>query len=211
MFISLEGIEGSGKSSHVHTIQAFLEAHGLKSAATREPGGTAIAEQIRKLLLRDSEEELTPEAEALLFYAARAQHIAHFIKPQLERGVSVICDRFVDSGYAYQQGGRAVPLARLDQLTDWIVQDCLPDLTFVFDLPAEQALARINDRPLDRIEQEHLSFHQQVRQAYLDRARQQPERYAIINAAQTKKSVKADIVFCLEAYFETDGFLPVKR
>ena len=201
MFISLEGIEGSGKSSHVHTIQAFLETHGLKSTATREPGGTAIAEQIRKLLLRDSEEELTPEAEALLFYAARAQHIAHFIKPQLERGVSVICDRFVDSGYAYQQGGRAVPLARLDQLTDWIVQDCLPDLTFVFDLPAEQALARINDRPLDRIEQEHLSFHQQVRQAYLDRARQQPERYAVINAAQTKESVKADIVSCLETYF----------
>ena len=204
LLITLEGIEGSGKTSHIKAITAFLSAQGLKTVVTREPGGTPVAERIRELLLAgdDEQETLTPQTETLLFYAARSQHINHFIKPNLAQGVAVISDRFVDSSYAYQQAGRTIDLLHLDYLTSWIVADCLPDISFIFDLPVEQAMQRIRNRPLDRIEREHISFHQRVRQAYLDRAREQPGYYCIINAAQHQDKVKADIIHQLNLYLQ---------
>lgn len=191
LFITLEGIEGSGKSFHLHHIADFLQQQGWQTCTTREPGGSPLAEHIRAFLLKEyqTEEILVPEAETLLFYAARAQHIRYVIQPNLAKGIAVISDRFLDSSYAYQQAGRAVSASQLDYLTQWIVNTCIPDITFVFDLPVEQAMQRIQNRSLDRIEQEDFAFHQRVRQAYLARVLQNPQRCILIDSSQEKDAV----------------------
>ena len=197
LLITLEGIESSGKSTHLSHIAAFLQQRGLKTLTTREPGGTPLAENIRTLLLHQHDhtaEPLTPEAEVLLFYAARAQHLRHLIQPNLAKGITVISDRFVDSSYAYQQAGRAIAKSRLDELTQWIIGDQLPDITFIFDLPVAQAMQRMQHKTLDRIEREHLDFHDNVRQAYLQRAAAHPERCILIDASPSPDQVKRDLM-----------------
>ena len=191
LFITLEGPEGAGKSTNREYLAARLRAYGLDVVLTREPGGTPLAERIRELLLTPSEETMAVDTELLLMFAARAQHLAAVIRPALARGAVVLCDRFTDATYAYQGGGRGVDVARIATLEDFVQGDLRPDLTLVFDLPIEIGLARAAARGrLDRFEQEGQGFFEAVRQAYLQRAHAQPQRYAILDAGQTLSAVQ---------------------
>ncbi len=199
-FIVLEGVEGAGKSTNLAFIRDWLIDRGRAVLTTREPGGTPIGEQIRAILLNPDNGGMCVDTEALLMFAARAQHVAERIKPALERGQWVISDRFVDASYAYQGVARGMPFQRLDALADWTLGDFRADMTFIFDLPPEVGMARVMARGegRDRFEQEDLAFFERVRQAYLDRAAQAPERYAVIDAAQPLAAVRRQIEQVLE-------------
>jgi dTMP kinase len=188
-FITVEGIEGAGKSSLVAALTDNLQARGLPLVVTREPGGTEIAERIRAILLADGEETMAPDTELLLLYAARAQHLQQVILPALTQGTWVVCDRFTDATFAYQGGGREVPHTRIAALDDWVTQGFAPDLTFLLDLPVKTAFSRIADRPHDRIEQMGGAFFERIRAAYLARADLFPARFVVIDAAQPMESV----------------------
>lgn len=191
LFITLEGPEGAGKSTNRDYIAAQLRAAGLDVVLTREPGGTPLAERIREVLLAPSDEAMDADAELLLMFAARAQHIARVIRPALQRGAVVICDRFTDATYAYQGGGRGLPEARIATLEAFVQQGLQPDLTLVFDLPVEIGLARATARGrLDRFEQEGRAFFEAVRSAYLARAATDTLRYRIVDAAQPLADVQ---------------------
>ena len=199
LFITLEGPEGAGKSTNREYLAECLRSAGCQVLLTREPGGTPLAERIRELLLAPSEEPMAADTELLLVFAARAQHLAQVIRPALATGMVVLCDRFTDATYAYQGGGRGVPLERIAQLEEFVQGGLRPDLTLVFDLPVEVGLARAQARGrLDRFEQEARSFFEAVRQTYLERARQTPARYRVLDAAQPLAAVQAQI----------DGLLP---
>ncbi len=198
-FITLEGVEGVGKSSCVLPITRMLERRGIEVVATREPGGTAIAESIRKLLLWSEQETLDPVAELLLHFASRRQHLCEVIEPALERGAFVICDRFTDSTHAYQGGGRGLPEAWIDALSAMVHPHIEPQLTLFFDLAPEIGLQRITSREVDRYEGESLAFFQRVRQGYLARTRPQFKR---IDAAQDQAQVQADALAVVEALLE---------
>lgn len=189
-FITFEGIDGAGKSSHIATLKAFLEARGLRVVTTREPGGTPLGEKLRELLLH---EPMHLETEAMLMFAARREHLARIIEPALERGDWVVCDRFSDATYAYQGGGRGLDRMRLRQLEQWVHGHLQPDLTLLFDLPPAVACQRIaaQVRELDRFEQERAEFHERVRQAYLERAMEAPRRIRVIDADQTLDEIRA--------------------
>ena len=191
-FITLEGIEGVGKSTAVNFLCEYLTARKIPVLMTREPGGTPLAEAIRSLLLKQSVESITPDAELLLLFAARAQHITQVIQPQLSQGVWVVSDRFVDASFAYQGGGRHIDLARITALANWTLQDCMPNLTLLLDAPVATGLARMRQRgkAMDRIEQETESFFERVRQVYLDRAAEFPERFRVIAANQSWNQVQ---------------------
>lgn len=188
-FITVEGIEGAGKSSLVAALTDNLQARGLPLVVTREPGGTEIAERIRAILLADGEETMAPDTELLLLYAARAQHLQQVILPALTQGTWVVCDRFTDATFAYQGGGREVPHTRIAALDDWVTQGFAPDLTFLLDLPVKTAFSRIADRPHDRIEQMGGAFFERIRAAYLARADLFPARFVVIDAAQPMERV----------------------
>lgn len=188
-FITVEGIEGAGKSSLVGALTEDLQARGLPLLVTREPGGTEIAERIRAILLAEGEEAMAPDTELLLLSAARAQHLQQVILPALAEGTWVVCDRFTDATFAYQGGGRAVPDTRIAALDEWVTQGFSPDLTFLLDLPVTTAFSRIADRPHDRIEQMGRDFFERVRAAYLARADLSPARFVVIDAAQPKGEV----------------------
>ena len=191
LFITLEGPEGAGKSTNRDYLAAQLRAAGRDVVLTREPGGTPLAERIREVLLAPSDEAMDADAELLLMFAARAQHIARVIRPALQRGAVVICDRFTDATYAYQGGGRGLPEARIATLEAFVQQGLQPDLTLVFDLPVEIGLARATARGrLDRFEQEGRAFFEAVRSAYLARAATDPQRYRIVDAAQPLADVQ---------------------
>lgn len=191
LFITLEGPEGAGKSTNRDYLAAQLHAAGLDVVLTREPGGTPLAERIREVLLAPSDETMDADAELLLMFAARAQHIARVIRPALQRGAVVICDRFTDATYAYQGGGRGLPEARIATLEAFVQQGLQPDLTLVFDLPVEIGLARATARGrLDRFEQEGRAFFEAVRSAYLARAATDTQRYRIVDAAQPLADVQ---------------------
>ena len=191
LFITLEGPEGAGKSTNRDYIAAQLRAAGLDVVLTREPGGTPLAERIREVLLAPSDEAMDADAELLLMFAARAQHIARVIRPALQRGAVVICDRFTDATYAYQGGGRGLPEALIATLEAFVQQGLQPDLTLVFDLPVEIGLARATARGrLDRFEQEGRAFFEAVRSAYLARAATDTQRYRIVDAAQPLADVQ---------------------
>ncbi len=199
LFITLEGPEGAGKSTNREYLAACLRAQGVEVLLTREPGGTPLAERIRELLLTPSDEVMAADTELLLMFAARAQHIAAVIAPALARGAVVLCDRFTDATYAYQGGGRGLPVERIAQLEQFVQGDLRPDLTLVFDLPIEIGLARAAARGrLDRFEQEGRAFFDSVRQAYLDRAAATPERYRVLDAGQSLAQVQLAL----------DAFLP---
>lgn len=197
--ITLEGGEGVGKSTNLAYIQQTLESAGIDLVVTREPGGTEVAEKIRSLLLTPSDEPIAELAELLLVFAARAQHVEQLIKPALERGAWVLCDRFIDATYAYQGGGRAMSLEVIAQLEQMVLSEVKPDMTLLLDLPVEQGMARARARAeLDRFEQEKMSFFEAVRAAYLERAAADPERMVIIDASPELELVQRQIKVALQ-------------
>lgn len=199
-FITLEGGEGVGKSTNVGFVAECLEAEGLEVVRTREPGGTARGEAIRSLLLDPAPQEpLHVDAELLLMFAARAQHLAEKILPALARGAWVVCDRFTDATFAYQGGGRGIARERIAVLENFVQQGLSPDLTLLLDMPQEAAKQRLESRlrdrheQRDRFEREQGAFFQSVREAYLARAEEAPERFAVINAQHALDEVQAQI------------------
>lgn len=184
LFITVEGLEGAGKSTVIQFIKNYLLLHNVELIVTREPGGTEIAEAIRELLLSYYEEKMAEDTELLLFYAGRAQHIASVIKPALAAGKVVLCDRFSDASFAYQSGGRGIPEERLAVLDKWVLGDLTPDLTLFLDVPIKVGLQRIKGRgACDRIESEQIDFFERVRKAYLERAERYSNRYRIIDTS----------------------------
>jgi len=193
-FISLEGGEGLGKTTNLEFIQKFLVAQGFEVCVTREPGGTEVAEKIRRLLLDVHTETISEVTELLLVFAARSQHIQQVIKPALNQGKWVLCDRFIDSTYAYQGGGRNMDLSAITWLAQFVQQDLKPDLTLLLDAPIELGLRRAKQRAaLDRFEQEQLEFFQNVRTMYLRQAEANSHRIKIIDAAQNLSAVQNNI------------------
>jgi len=193
-FITLEGIEGVGKSTHLTYIESYLTQREIAVITTREPGGTAIAESLRKVLLNQQEESLTQQAELLLLFASRAQNIAHLIQPALAANKWVLCDRFTDASYAYQGYGRGIPLAEIAGLEQWVQGNLRPDLVLVFDAPVHVALRRAKGRGKpDRIEAENKAFFERVRKGYLERAAQFPERYKVIDASVPLSKVRIQL------------------
>lgn len=188
-FITFEGIDGAGKSTHIATVVDLLKARGLEVVATREPGGTPLGEKLRELLLH---EPMHLETEALLMFAARREHLALVIEPALARGAWVVCDRFSDATYAYQGGGRGLDKAKFAELERWVHGHLQPDLTFLFDLPPDVACERIarQGRELDKFEQERADFHWRVRQAYLERAAAAPHRISVVNAGLKQNEIE---------------------
>ena len=193
-FITLEGGEGAGKSTNLDYIQRRLEAADVLVQVTREPGGTPLGETMREVLLNPEHAAMSSDAELLLMFAARAQHLHQVILPALEKGSWVLCDRFTDATYAYQGGGRGIAAGRIRVLEDWLQQGFQPDMTLLLDLPIELGMKRAGKRgALDRFEQEQKVFFQEVREAYLDRARQDPERFRIIDAGQELAAVQQQL------------------
>lgn len=194
LFITLEGPEGAGKTTNRAYLAEQLQAQGFEVALTREPGGTALAEQIRDILLAPHDEAMSVDTELLLMFAARAQHLAQVILPALEAGKIVICDRFTDATYAYQGGGRGLDCSRIALLEQFVQGDLRPDITLLFDLPVEDGMARAVARgKLDRFEQEQHNFFEAVRQSYLQRAEDDPERFRLVNAQQTLPEVQKSL------------------
>lgn len=189
-FITFEGIDGAGKSSHVEWLADWLRSQGKTVHVTREPGGTELGEKLRGLLLN---EPMHLETETLLMFAARREHLAQLIEPALARGEWVVCDRFSDATYAYQGGGRGLDRAKFLTLEHWVHEHVQPDLTLLFDLPLDVARERIAraSRVLDRFEQERADFHERVRQAYLERAHANPGRMRTIDANHSREKIRA--------------------
>lgn len=193
-FITLEGGECAGKSTNLPFIRQCLERAGHSVIVTREPGGTSVAEKLRLLLLEKTSEPITVQAELLMIFAARSQHMAQVILPALRQGQWVLCDRFTDATYAYQGGGRAMSKDAIAWLETFVQGDLVPDLTLLLDVPVEVAAARIEQRGnRDRFETEHVQFFERVRETYLALARQHRNRYKIVDAAQAIDSVQRDI------------------
>ena len=206
LFITLEGPEGAGKSTNRDYLAELLGACGREVVLTREPGGTPLAERIREILLAPAAEPMAVDTELLLMFAARAQHLAQVVRPALARGALVLCDRFVDATYAYQGGGRGVPVERIATLEAFVLGDLQPDLTLVFDLPVEIGLARAARRgALDRFEQEQRAFFEAVRQTYLDRAQAVPARYRLIDASRSLAEVQAELRALVATLESTPG------
>lgn len=199
-FITLEGIEGAGKSTQMATALNVLKNHGKKVLSTREPGGTPLGEALRSLLLKNTALDIHKEAELLLMFAARAQHLKQVIQPALQRGYWVVCDRFTDASYAYQGGGRGIDVERIRLLENWVQGSLRPHLTLLFDLPVQQGLARIGARATDRFEAETAHFFEQVRHNYLSMANNQADRYRIIDASCPRETVAADVEKILSVF-----------
>ncbi len=192
LFVTFEGPEGAGKSTNLQYLAEALRAAGADPLLTREPGGTPIAEQIRGLLLANHDEQMDDDAELLLMFAARAQHLNQVIRPALAAGRIVISDRFTDATYAYQGGGRGIDPERIAVLESWVQGKLRPDLTLLFDVPVDVGLARAKARSaLDRFEQEERAFFDAVRNTYLSRAAQAPERYRVIDGSGALADVQA--------------------
>lgn len=199
-FISIEGIEGAGKSTQLAFIQNYLSEQGKHIVVTREPGGTELGEQIRTLLLTPSTTSMSVNTELLLMFAARAEHIAQVINPALERGDWVISDRFTDATFAYQGGGRGIEQQRINKIADWTLNGLQPDITFLFDLPVDVGQQRVLSRNqgVDRFEQEKYDFFERIRTCYLDRAQQEPDRIKIIDANQSIADIQKQLIQILE-------------
>ena len=192
-FISLEGIEGAGKSTLARSLHDELARRGIDVLSTREPGGTPLAESLRDLVLRRGNETISPAVETLIMFASRGVHLDNAVRPALETGRWVLCDRYTDATYAYQGGGRGVPLQLIDQLAAGVQQGLWPDCTLLLDLPPEEGLARARSRngnaASDRFESERLAFFTRVRSAYLERASLEPKRVHVLDARQDAAQV----------------------
>jgi dTMP kinase len=197
-FISLEGVDGAGKSTHLDFLAGLLRSKGFSLVLTREPGGTELGESLRDLLLHRN--AMHPDTEALLMFAARKEHVEQIIKPALARGEWVISDRFTDASYAYQCGGRGIAETRLQTLEKWVLDGFKPDLTLIFDVPPEVAAQRRKQaREADRFEQEAHDFFNRVRNAYLDRANNEPARIKVINANKTITEIQHELTALVES------------
>lgn len=193
-FITLEGGEGAGKSTNLALIETLLREAGCEVVVTREPGGTAVGERIRDILLHAQDLHIAAETELLLMFAARTQHLQQVIAPALASGKMVLCDRFTDASYAYQGAGRGIATERIAQLEFWVQGELRPDLTLLFDIPVEQGLARAGTRsPADRFESEQQAFFERIRLQYLARAEAEPKRIKRIDAAQGLEAVQQDV------------------
>lgn len=202
-FITFEGIDGAGKSSHLDWLAQFLQGKALEVVVTREPGGTALGEALRELLL-DYRQAMHFETEALLMFASRREHLDKVILPALERGAWVISDRFTDASFAYQGGGRGVSLAKLEILEQWNLNGFSPDLTLYFDVPVAISRERLQlAREADRFERESHNFFERVRQAYLQRARQFPQRMKVVDSSQPLTEVKIAVEKMVEKFWLT--------
>lgn len=200
-FITLDGIDGAGKSTNLAFIKNWFAEHQLPVLFTREPGGTPLGEQLRQLLL-SPQTKVSLKTETLLMFAARQQHLEEVILPALADGIHVVSDRFTDATFAYQGGGRGLPFASIEVLEQWVHQQLQPDLTLLLDVPLEVSMQRIQDtRQKDRFEQEQADFFQRVRSAYLERAAQSPQRYAVINSHRHISEVQHDIHTLLTQHF----------
>lgn len=192
-FITLEGIDGAGKSTQLAWIVELLQRNGLQAVVTREPGGTPLGEQLRALLL-DKTITMHPETEALLMFAARREHLDKVILPALAQGRWVVSDRFTDASFAYQSGGRGLDSGKLAILEQWVQGTLQPNLTLYFDVPVEVGQQRVSQtKSVDRFEKEQADFFQRVRAAYLDRVEQFPERIKRIDSSQSLAEVKAAV------------------
>jgi dTMP kinase len=189
-FITVEGGEGAGKTTMIERMVDWLTARGQRVAQTREPGGTELAEKLRDILLDTQSAGLSDQAELLLMFASRAQHLAELIRPALARGDTVVCDRFTDATWAYQGGGRGLPKQDIAALEQLVHGDLQPDLTVLLDLPVELGLSRASLRSAsDRFEEEPVAFFERVRAAYLERAAESPDRFAVVDASGPVESV----------------------
>ena len=202
-FITVEGIDGAGKSSHIEWLREYLTQRGQSVIVTREPGGTPLGESLRSILLN---EPMSPETEMMLMFAARAEHLATVIRPALAQGAWVISDRFSDATYAYQVGGRGVPEAKFTALEQWVQAGLQPDRTILFDVSVATAQARLHDtRILDRFEREAGDFHQRVRDAYHARAAQYPARIRLVASAVPMDDVREQILAALSDLLVLDN------
>lgn len=201
-FITLEGMDGAGKSTHIPAIIDQIKSFGETVVCTREPGGTPLAEQLREILLHQA---MHAETETLLMFAARREHVEQVIAPAIARGDCVISDRFTDATYAYQAGGKAVPIVKINALETWVQGDLQPDMTLLFDVPVEVSLKRLAlARTPDKFEREGADFFEKLRNAYLARAKQDPARFRIINGNQALEVVKEEVKVSIEEFFSTN-------
>lgn len=190
-FITFEGIDGAGKSTHIPFVCELIQQAGKEVVATREPGGTPLGEALREILLH---QKMHLETEALLMFAARREHLAQVIMPALEAGKWVVSDRFTDASFAYQGGGRHLSIEKLSQLEQWVHPDLQPDLTLLFDVPLDVAKARLHrERVLDKFEQEKDDFFNATREEYLRRAKEFPERFVVIDSTQSIETIRAQL------------------
>lgn len=193
-FISVEGIEGVGKSTNIDVVVRRIEAAGHKVLTTREPGGTPFAEDIREILMNRNDEPIPEIAEVLLMFAARSFNVNNVIVPALEAGTWVVCDRFTDSSRAYQSGGRGIPMETIDRVADWVHGDTWPDVTILLDAPVEVGMERAGKRSApDRFEQERHDFFQRVRECYLQIATREPDRFVVIDTTADIAAVRTDV------------------
>lgn len=195
-FITLEGVDGAGKTSHIEFIKEYLTNLKLDFIMTREPGGTELGERLREILLHD---EMTPKTETILMFAARNEHIEKVIRPGLTSGAIVISDRFTDASYAYQSGGKGVEDEEIDVLKDLVQKNLQPDLTFLFDLPVEVSIKRLKKtRKLDKFEKEEKDFHENVRTKYLMLAKNNPKRFSVLNSEKSIDEIQSQIKIKLD-------------
>jgi dTMP kinase len=210
-FITFEGIEGSGKTTQIQMLSNHFEETGIDHVLTREPGGTPIGDQVRKLVLSPANRDMTPACEMLLYTAARAQHIDQVIRPSLGDGRVVLCDRFQDATLAYQGYGRGLPLDLIVSLHDLEVLSLRPDLTLLFDIEVRQAVERARSRERtkardeSRFEQEDLEFHERVRSGYLELAHQEPERFVVLDARGPVAEVHQRVLAAVDRFLKTRG------
>ena len=198
-FITIDGVEGAGKSTQIAFICDYLKSRQIDVVLTREPGGTDVGEKIRELLLSNTTGKMHADTELMLMFAARNEHIQNKILPALEKGAWVLSDRFSDASYAYQGGGRGLSIERIAQLEAWTLQDFVPDMTLLLDLSVELGMSRVENRgEKDRIESEAMDFFNRVRQTYIDRSKQYPDRIKLIDSSQTPEHTKAQIQAILE-------------
>lgn len=200
-FVTFEGIDGAGKSTQIAFVDHWLRSRGIDVLLTREPGGTPIGETLREMILH---RPMQPRTETLLMFAARCEHVLAVIEPALAAGRWVLCDRFTDATYAYQGGGRGLPLEWIAALEDWVQGDLRPDLTLLFDLPVTAGRVRAGKRSAaDRFEREDGEFFERVRATYLERARRDPDRHRIVNADRPVETVRAEVETILAGFPES--------
>lgn len=191
-FITLEGMDGAGKSTHISSIISLLKQRGVEVVSTREPGGTELGERLRELLLHEA---MHPETETLLMFAARREHIAQVIAPALARGAYVLSDRFTDATYAYQCGAKGVNALKIEQMEQWVQDGLQPDMTLLFDVPVEVSMQRLSAaREPDKFERESADFFTRIRKAYLERSRQNPERFKVIDSNRPLDEVAQSVM-----------------
>lgn len=199
LFLTFEGIEGAGKSSNLEHAKAIIEASGKTVTVSREPGGTEVGEKIREVLLDPNLPAMHSDTELLLMFASRAEHYQNKILPALNAGDWVLCDRFTDASFAYQGGGRNIDINRISTLESWALGDFRADKTFLFDLPVSVGLSRAKARSAaDRIEQEESDFFERIRTSYLMRAKEEPNRFSVIDASQTMEGVRHQVEQAVE-------------